>query len=275
MLQDAGMPPTQAPVVSVIRPPAGIGGDRLRVTAALVLAAACALTVFTERVPGSWLDFLLGPVPLLLALSAAVTAVLAVRRPWQRPALLVWPGQGRLRVTASPGFGWFVAGEVLLLTGVTLPVVDRELFHGLGVPAGPFRYPLVAIAVVQAVLAAVAILVIVAAVFQGRPRIDLTADGIEIRETLGRRTVPWAALMPGTPARQPSARRMVLTVTRPELVRRRGLVRRALVLELVWLRVQPWFLTDVLRWYVDHPQERAALGTEAGNERLCRALAVR
>ncbi|RZU74691.1 hypothetical protein EV384_3167 [Micromonospora kangleipakensis] len=45
-------------------------------------------------------------------------------------------------------------------------------------------------------------------------------------------------------------------------------------LTLTWLRVQPWFLADVLRWYVDHPAERAALGTPAGGERLRRALGV-
>ncbi|PWU53733.1 hypothetical protein DLE60_05475 [Micromonospora globispora] len=265
------MQPTQAPVVSLIRPPAGATADRFRVTAALVLAAAAgALAVFTERAPGSWLDLLLGPVPLLLALSAFVTAVLSARRPWRRPALLVWPEDGRLRVTPAPGFGWFVAGEILLLTGLTVPVVDGQMLHD---PAASASYDFLDVGL--AVLAAVLIVVLAAAVFQGRPRIDLAPAGIEVREPLGRRTVPWTALAPGTPARQPSARKLVLTVARPELVHRRGLVRRAPVLELTWLRVQPWFLTDVLRWYVDHPQERAALGTEAGNERLCRALGAR
>ena len=269
------MPPTQAPVVSVIRPPAGASADRLRVTAALVLSVAGATANLAGDASHTWLYFLFGPGVLLLALASVLVAtVLAMRRPWGRPALLVRPGEGRLRAMAGPGFSWFVAGEILLLTGVTVPMVDEEL-RGPGTPTGPAPYPPVAVSVGLAVLAAVVIVVLVAAVFNGRPRIDLTPAGIEIRETFGRRTVPWDALAPGTPARQPFPRKVVLTVTRPDLVQRRGLVRgsaAAPVLDLAWLNVQPWFLADVLRWYVDHPQERGALGTEAGNERLCQAL---
>lgn len=270
------MPPTQAPVVSVMPAPAGANADRLRVTAALVLAAAGVTATLAEDASHIWLHLLFGPGLLLLTLASVLVAtVLAMRRPWGRPALLVRPGEGRLRAMAGPGFSWFVAGEILLLTGVAVPMVDREPLRGTGAPTGPSRYPLIAVSVGLTVLAAVVIVVLVAAVFNGRPRIDLTPAGIEIRETFGRRTVPWAALAPGTPARQPFPRKVVLTVTRPELVQRRGLVRgsaAAPVLDLAWLNVQPWFLADVLRWYVDHPQERAALGTEAGNERLCQAL---
>lgn len=265
------MPPIQAPVVSVISAPAGANPGRLRVTAALVLAVACATANLAGDPSHTWLYFLFGPGVLLLALASVLVAtVLAMRRPWGRPALLVRPGEGRLRAMAGPGFSWFVAGEILLLTGVTVPMVDGQLLHR---PAASTSYDFLDVGL--AVLAAVLIVVLAAAVFQGRPRIDLTPSGIEVREPLGRRTVPWTALAPGTPARQPFPRKVVLTVTRPELVQRRGLVRgsaAAPVLDLAWLNVQPWFLADVLRWYVDHPQERAALGTEAGNERLCQAL---
>lgn len=80
--------------------------------------------------------------------------------------------------------------------------------------------------------------------------------------------VPWEALAPSQPAR-PNLRSKSLTLSyaRPDLVRLRG---------LVWsLRtdtVHSWFIADAIRYYLDHPEHRAAIGTPAEYDRLQQTL---
>ncbi|GAA4570639.1 hypothetical protein GCM10023176_29660 [Micromonospora coerulea] len=258
------MPSSTVPDTSAIRPSPQPVADRVRVAAALVVAAAWAVAVIRGGIRGSWADGPLGTAPLTLGLSALVAMALTVGRPWRRPARLVLVRPGRLRVPAGSGFGWYVVAQVMILTGSAVPHLDVDPLRD--VPA-----------VTLAALAALVIAVLVAAVFDGRPRVDLTSHGIEARDPTGRRTIPWAALAAGRPLRQPHGHKLVLTVVHPELVEHRGLVRgsaTAPLLTLTWLRVQPWFLADALRWYVDHPAERVALGTPDGDERLRRALGV-
>jgi len=40
----------------------------------------------------------------------------------------------------------------------------------------------------------------------------------------------------------------------------------------VHLNVHPWFLADAIRWYANHPEHRAAIGTDAEHDRLVGAL---
>jgi hypothetical protein len=65
-----------------------------------------------------------------------------------------------------------------------------------------------------------------------------------------------------------------LVLTRPELVRRRR--RRPPPFMGDWITTQvdvpSWFLADAIRWYVEHPEDRTAIGTHAEHERLIAAL---
>ncbi|MCX4385488.1 PH domain-containing protein [Micromonospora peucetia] len=253
-----------------------IGLPQLLVVAALVIAVAWPAVVTTWEPRGFWAGLLLRSVPFGLALLAFGAAVLSTRGRWRRPAELTLTGGARLRVPPGPGFGWFVAGQVLVLASATVPVADFDWLDDPDAPPAPLRYALVLPPAVMLAVAALLIGVLVAAVFSGRPRVDLTPSGIEVREPFGRRTIPWVALCPGTPARQSTGDQLVLTVTRPELVERRGLLlgsRTAPRLVLAWLRVHPWFLADAIRYYVDHSDERDAIGEPEGYERLRRALA--
>ncbi|MFU8875160.1 hypothetical protein [Micromonospora sp. SL4-19] len=176
---------------------------------------------------------------------------------------------------AGPAFGRFVVGQILLLGAIT-PSPVADLFRDPEAPTG-VRYSLAGVTAALAALSLLLVIGFVVAVLDGRPRIDLTPAGVEVREAIGRRWIPWEAMAPGTPVRQASAGTLRLRVARPELVERRGLVlspAAAPQLMLSWLSVQPWFLTDVLRFYVDHPEERTGLGTPAGDERLRRALGL-
>lgn len=88
----------------------------------------------------------------------------------------------------------------------------------------------------------------------------------------GRRTVPWEALAPGYPELVPPSHRgaLILRYARPELVRRRGLVPRKLQTH----SADPRFVGYAIAYYVDHPEERATIGTREGYERLLRALGI-
>ncbi|MEH0841541.1 PH domain-containing protein [Micromonospora sp. CPCC 205711] len=264
--------PGRVPMSSV---GSGRAAGRRRVGVALVVAAVWAVAAVRD-VRGFWPDLLLGSVPFALALAALVGMLLSVRRPWRRPAVLAAPDGTRLRAEPGSGFSWFVAAEILILTVAAIPQVE-PLMDRATAPAGPDRYVLTALPLVLALLAALLVVVLVAAVRDGRPRVDLTPAGVEVRQPFGRQFVPWAALSPGTPLRQSSGSELVLDVCRPETVRRSGLpwgTRRRPRLLLSWLWVHPWYLADVLRFYVDHPHERDGIGADAGRERLRGALAA-
>ncbi|GGJ83138.1 hypothetical protein GCM10010123_10970 [Pilimelia anulata] len=98
--------------------------------------------------------------------------------------------------------------------------------------------------------------------------LEIREDGLRYRTPGGRLTVPWDAMKPGTPGRDSRPRRLSLVFRDPAPVRRTGLVR----LDRIAVgRVHPWFLADVLRYYVSYPGERRFIGTEEGYRRLLTA----
>ncbi|GII25153.1 hypothetical protein [Planosporangium mesophilum] len=107
--------------------------------------------------------------------------------------------------------------------------------------------------------------------FQG---VQLRPAGLVVSRLFGTLIVPWEALAPGYPVPMPAkADSMPLTYVRPELVRHRGLTigRR-------WVHIpeiHAGFLAAAIRYYVAHPQDRAAIGTETEHDRLLRALTAR
>ncbi|MFE9693334.1 PH domain-containing protein [Micromonospora sp. NPDC005806] len=248
---------------------------RLAVLAALLFLFVRAVILLAGGLPSRDWDYALATAPFLLAMLAFGWVLFRQRGAWRRPARLVEAGPGRRRVPATPAFGWFVAGQVLGGAGFLTSVGFALFWDPEAPPAMRYLVPAVMVLLVGTYLLLVARFVL--AFRRGHPRVDLTPAGVEIREPLGRRTVPWEAMAPGTPLRQQSANTLQIRVIRPELVERRGLVLsppRAPKVALGWLAVHPWFLADVLRFYVDQPAERAALGTPAGDERLRRALGV-
>ncbi|MEU3453637.1 hypothetical protein ABZ671_08545 [Micromonospora sp. NPDC006766] len=272
------MPSPTIPANAPVHPSPSTRIARLAVVAALLLSLVRAAIVLAGAPRSSGWFIALGMTPVLLALLLLVGVGLSLLRVWRRPVRLVVVGPGRLRVPAAPAFGWLVAAQVMVFTAAITQfgVVAVDLLRDPDAPE-PFGYLLAAGTWLMAALWLLLVVAFVVAVFAGRPRMDLTPSGIEQRDLLGRRHIAWEALAPGTPVREPSGNSLVLMVVRPELVARRGLVWGLATrpwLALSYFSIHPWFLTDVLRWYVDHPQERAGIGTEAGNVRLCRALGV-
>jgi hypothetical protein len=90
------------------------------------------------------------------------------------------------------------------------------------------------------------------------------------REFFSTRSFPWDALRPGRT--QPGRDELALAVDHEDRVTRRGLWYRGNVLDLWQLRVHPGFLADAIRFYVDHPERRSAIGAAAEYERLLTEL---
>ncbi|WP_212832043.1 PH domain-containing protein [Catellatospora sp. TT07R-123] len=81
------------------------------------------------------------------------------------------------------------------------------------------------------------------------PRLALTADGLTVTDWRGRRSYGWDELeVARTWSRDPGQRQLPVPGG---------------VLPLHWA-VHPLLLGDAVRWYLDNPQERAAIGTWAG-----------
>jgi hypothetical protein len=98
---------------------------------------------------------------------------------------------------------------------------------------------------------------------------QLRPDGVVDRTGVGALMVPWEAFAPDHPVLPPppKATRLVLTLARPELARRRGL---AFSSSVQANNVDPVFLAHAIRCYVANPDRRPSIGTRAEYERLLR-----
>ncbi|MCP2322094.1 hypothetical protein HDA40_000601 [Hamadaea flava] len=109
------------------------------------------------------------------------------------------------------------------------------------------------------------------------PVLELRPTGVYWNARVFRRHIPWEALAPGGPDRpRPSDFRLLLIVTRPELVTQRGSRLGSGTAERPFLSlamdVHPVFLADAIHWYADHPEDCRAIGTQAEHDRLRTAL---
>ncbi|KXK61491.1 hypothetical protein AWW66_13420 [Micromonospora rosaria] len=256
------------------RPDATRTNRWLVATAAGVLVAWAALRIGGEP-PDLTARLTVHSVPYALALAALVGVVTGMDARKRSAALAVVTGtSGTAAFRAGPHrtLGWF--SVVLLMSFGTLVVgpVDQwaeASAEGLSWYLGQL-YLVPFTALFAAVLGAQ-----VVAVVRGRTGVGLTPTGVEVREPFGARTIPWAALAPGTPGAWTAGRALDLDVRYPDLVTGWGLrwgSRRSPRIGLDYVNVHPGFLADVLRHYVDHPDERAGIGTPAGYDRLRRAL---
>ncbi|MBM0257730.1 hypothetical protein [Micromonospora sp. 4G55] len=110
--------------------------------------------------------------------------------------------------------------------------------------------------------------------WQRAPGVELTPDGITHRRLERQWFVPWAAMDPTGLIGSPRATWAIsLPVTRPGLIRHgRGWGRGRHVLSLRDVDVAPQLLAATIRHYLAAPEERAAIGTREGYDRLRRAL---
>jgi len=103
--------------------------------------------------------------------------------------------------------------------------------------------------------------------------VALTPQGVVWRSAWHRRLVPWDALVPGgPPVPGPLAAKLTLEVARPEAVTIQGVglfagsARRPVITGQ--FDVHPRLMAGAIRWYVEHPQDRSAIGTGEEHQRL-------
>lgn len=219
-------------------------------TAALLAVAVCAqmLAVQLPDRPVPW------AILLQVAALVAGTALmgLALLRPnGSAGAFAVRDGAfvTSSRMSRYMTWGWiFLAG----------PLVTGSLMDG---PAEDTSW-------VGAVLRTPLVLVVLFHLFltlRDLPRLELRPDGVWL-VSLRTTTVPWTALRPGTPLRpRRHDRDLALTSDRPELLPEA--LQGSSMIDLGW-DVHPWLVADAIRWYVEHPEHRAAIGTSAELDRL-------
>ncbi|GIF70641.1 hypothetical protein [Asanoa siamensis] len=154
-----------------------------------------------------------------------------------------------------------IAALVLVLTSQAALAIDR-LADGGGVFDGLLS---VVFGLLAAALLARSVLV--------PTTVELNADGLRIPGRLHRVDVPWAAIRPGTPwAPVLRTQRLELLIGTGYLVRPPSERRQRLDVPIDVLDIHPWFLADAIRYYVAHPEHRAAIGRPAELERLSRRL---
>ncbi|MEU5528318.1 hypothetical protein ABZ744_15365 [Micromonospora chersina] len=220
-----------------------------------ILATALVLAVILAvgRQLSTWLDLILGNATFVVGVLASALAALAWRRS-QPAALSVKP---EIRAFATEPS----ASQISMAVGL---MFLASLLLGTGHLAGEGLFMVLPFL----------LLVAVGLHFSGSWRgvaVELRPDGVHQRDITGSLTVPWEALAPGRPSR-PAARAatLALTCAQPDLVRRRGILPLGRRLRID--NVHPWFIADAIRYYVDHPQHRAAIGEPAEYQRLWHAL---
>lgn len=171
-------------------------------------------------------------------------------------AFEVRPEVSGFRAPADPANVLLVLSQLLLVAAIA-----GSLLRDLGSEAEwPVHRPVL-------VLGAVVMAVAIAGTWRGTG-IELRPDGLRDREVAGILIVPWDALPVVTPSRSRSTFKTYLRVTyaRPELVRRRGLAvsRRRLSTD----GIDQQFAARAIRYYVTHPEHRAAIGTPTEHNRL-------
>jgi hypothetical protein len=116
---------------------------------------------------------------------------------------------------------------------------------------------------------------VIVVIWTGGPVYELTTAGIHRQSEFGSLFIPWEALYADGPSRPTAAAinasQLQLAAVRPELVRYRGIVRARSpewpVLPLA-TTTHPWLLADAIRWYAEHPEHRAGIGTQEEHDRL-------
>ncbi|MEU8085560.1 hypothetical protein AB0B57_18300 [Micromonospora sp. NPDC049101] len=134
--------------------------------------------------------------------------------------------------------------------------------------AGEDRAQLVQIPGVLALAIAVPLLVlggIALTLLLNRPRLTLDRDGITAKGLVRRTFLPWDRLVPGGPPPPPPKAASIPLMRVPAVP---GKPPYPYPLAAGRLHVEPGFLANTIRQYVEHPEHRSAIGTQRELDRL-------
>ncbi|MFG2054388.1 hypothetical protein ACGFI9_10165 [Micromonospora sp. NPDC048930] len=199
-----------------------------------------------------------------LAVSAAVpvglyhlTVLSSVPR---RPASLRLDDRhGGFVVPAAPHFIGDFAIIVLWVAGGSL--LTERVPGGDGIRLAEFDFA----ALTSALLVGLLFVVAVVLVLSDRPRVALDPDGLTVQLTTTRQRVSWDELAPGGPP-PPAGRRANDLILQRAVAPGRRL--RPVRIPVGSFQVDSAFFANVIRDYVEQPDERRHIGSEAGLARL-------
>lgn len=203
----------------------------------------------------AWLAVLAGTLLLPIAVHAMATRK-ARRRPatWQ-----VETAEHRFVAPASPRWlgpwaivvGW-LAGALVQTERV--PGEDRARLVELpGIVALSIAVPVLVLGGIAAVL------------LRNRPLLTVDADGITSYGLVGRTSLRWDRLLPGGPLPPPRGAANLTVMLLPAVP---GDPPGTWALPARRLHVDPGFLANTIRQYVEHPDHRTAVGTRTELDRL-------
>jgi hypothetical protein len=242
-----------------------------------VLSVALAVLRLTVLPEESTVAFLL---PLLALGMMLVLAVADAVQTWGRPSRPARLSVGE--IGGTPAFGVPAARTTQILGVATSWAIFGTVFPSALHQADDSSFGAVGLTVTA--LLPVALLILTALTFLTGPSLALRRDGVTVHTGLGGWSAPWEAFVP-EPPRPPYARlprsydaTLSLVVQRP-VVRAWGLTRlRRKIgrpgMPLNLLDVHPWFLVDVIGYYVEHPERRGGIGTPEEYAHLLEALQV-
>lgn len=236
-------------------------------TLSLVVSLAAAV-LSSNRIGLGAVGYLAMMLLLLAGIGLVVYAIAGIARHRVRPPALAVAGGGFVPVpvaatigyAACAGLAWaFPAVQLVALYELAAdPTGDGSLGDLLTAELG-----------VTVFIAAIAVMIarMTFRVFRGLMRVRLRPDGLEVPTPAGTaHLIRWQTMRGPVRPTEPT-RRLRLDLDRPARARL-GLMYRHVDLDIAALDVHPWFLVDVLRYYVEHPEQRAAIGTQAGYERM-------
>lgn len=208
----------------------------------------------------TWAALLASPIVAFGALCLLFW--LAFRAPGNRPPASFRIGSvGQQSAFVVPTSPW-AAGPVALMwmfLGGGLVMTERAPDGGVRIPSFGWIPSLIG--------PSLSVAAVLWLLFRG-PQVRLTSNGLLVR-LFRSRTVPWSSLAPGGPPPPASSARTLGLLTRQPAP---NAYPTWLTLPLRWLAVDPPFLANAIRHYVDHPQHRANIGLPAEHERLRRAI---
>ncbi|MGI5242330.1 hypothetical protein [Dactylosporangium sp. CA-139066] len=198
---------------------------------------------------------------VLVVVAGAGVLVNAGRRP--KPRLLsIRPGQ----FVAPPSYSGLATNAATFppLVALLLSIVYDDDSWGV------FTWMLFAVTLAIAYFGVVSVLMLV----RGTGLLVLRPDGLSVVDAFVTYDVPWEAIMTGPLPTVFGVGR--LGILWPELVKSHGLGRRRnlqrIQLQLQRSAVNREFLHDAVNHYLNHPEDRGAIGTEEGLMHLLGAL---
>jgi hypothetical protein len=242
-------------------------------------ASAASLAWITGNLvwPQSWLA---ETVRLGLAIAfplgglvVSIAGLLAQGLRYRLPAGLRIRAGGVFTVPAGPLFGYLGIGLIFFVGGGWGEVIHRWRTPDpvdLGWLGTSIRWA----DWVSTVVVTLAAAVYLSAILGRRWRIDLTPTAAVMRDPFGSRTVAWDSLRTDTPVRvtPPPLPSLTFALVDPAGVVTTGLTRRTVRLGWSHRSITAAYFAAIVTWYVQHPEQRSGIGTQAGYQDLVAAL---